>query len=150
MTTTSDDDRQRLRRRRTPTVDVAGIDFGDDTSSYANNAECDDFRFAGEGMDAVLLEADMGHDATDCRTLVESGKIAFQQVYSPDYVNGAPYATDGVDFGDNTSAYKDNDECDDPRFVGPGMAVVVNEDDNGHDSADCEAKFVAGLVALKA
>ena len=29
------------------------------------------------------------------------------------------------------------------------MAVVVNEDDNGHDAADCEAKFVAGLVALK-
>jgi hypothetical protein len=70
-------------------------------------------------------------------------------VYSPDYPNGAPYDTAGVDFGDNTSDYKDNDECDDPRFAGPGMAVVVSEDDNGHDAVDCEAKFVAGLVALK-
>ncbi|MCB2065540.1 MAG: hypothetical protein KDE15_02740 [Erythrobacter sp.] len=57
----------------------ASIDYGDDTSTWANDGECDDPRFEnapnGTGMAAVLLEQDSGHDATDCRTLVEAGSI---------------------------------------------------------------------------
>ena len=58
-----------------------GIDYGDDSSTWANDGECDDPRFEnapnsdGTGMAAVLLDQDEGKDATDCRTLVESGSI---------------------------------------------------------------------------
>ena len=57
------------------------IDYGDDTSTWANDGECDDPRFEnapgsdGRGMAAVLLEQDEGHDATDCQMLVDSGSI---------------------------------------------------------------------------
>ncbi|MEL1249949.1 hypothetical protein [Aurantiacibacter gilvus] len=59
----------------------AGIDYGDDSSTWANDGECDDPRFEnapgsdGRGMAAVLLEQDSGHDASDCQMLVESGSI---------------------------------------------------------------------------
>ena len=51
-------------------------DFGSDTSVWANDGECDDPRFAGEGMTGTrLLEEDSGHDASDCRAAVEAGKL---------------------------------------------------------------------------
>ena len=128
---------------------VASIEFGDDTSAYANDGECDDPRFAGTGMAAELVNDDVMHDAIDCRTLSDSGSISLIAVYGADYVNGAPYDTAGVDFGDNTSDYKDNGECDDPRFIGPGMASVLQDTDALHDAADCEEKYIAGLVALR-
>jgi hypothetical protein len=53
-------------------------DFGDNTSQWANDGECDDPRFEGEGMAATLLEADAYHDATDCRTLVDRNRIALR------------------------------------------------------------------------
>ena len=55
---------------------AAAIDFGDDTSEWANDNECDDKRFTGPGMTATpLLDADVGHDATDCRTAFEAGRL---------------------------------------------------------------------------
>lgn len=55
---------------------AAAIDFGDDSSEWANDNECDDPRFEGPGMTAtVLLEEDSGHDATDCRTAFERGDL---------------------------------------------------------------------------
>lgn len=53
----------------------AGIDFGDDLSRWANDGECDDPRFNGEGSATTLVEADRYHDATDCRTLYERGAV---------------------------------------------------------------------------
>jgi hypothetical protein len=50
--------------------------FGDDSSMWANDGECDDPRFVGQGMASVLLDEDRMHDATDCRALFESGRIA--------------------------------------------------------------------------
>jgi hypothetical protein len=50
-------------------------DFGDNASEWAYDGECDDPRFAGEGMDETLLPADQGHDAADCRGLWNQGKI---------------------------------------------------------------------------
>ncbi len=52
-----------------------GIDFGDDLSSWANDGECDDPRFEGEGTATTLLDADMYHDATDCNEAFASGTI---------------------------------------------------------------------------
>ncbi len=55
---------------------VNDIDFGDDSSEWANDGECDDGRFIGPGMtETVLLDEDAGHDATDCRTAYEKGDI---------------------------------------------------------------------------
>jgi len=54
------------------------IDFGDDSSVWANDGECDDPRFQGPGTHSILLEEDRGADATDCRTLYEAGQITLR------------------------------------------------------------------------
>ena len=51
------------------------VDFGDDESEWARDGECDDPRFAGEGSAETLADADAYHDATDCRTLLEQGRV---------------------------------------------------------------------------
>ena len=52
------------------------LNFGDDTSPYANDGECDDKRFRGPGMTStLLLDSDIGHDATDCRQAYERGDL---------------------------------------------------------------------------
>jgi hypothetical protein len=59
---------------------VAGtgeIDFGDDLSTWANDGECDDSRFAGEGMANSVVDSDLYHDATDCSTLYAAGRVTF-------------------------------------------------------------------------
>lgn len=56
-------------------VDAGSIDWGDDASPYANDNECDDPRFDGPGVHSILLDSDRMHDATDCRTLFEQGRI---------------------------------------------------------------------------
>ncbi|MEQ8404299.1 MAG: hypothetical protein RKE49_04315 [Oceanicaulis sp.] len=56
------------------------VEFGDDTSTWANDGECDDPRFEGEGMAAMLVAEDLGHDATDCRSLYEAGDIRLREV----------------------------------------------------------------------
>jgi hypothetical protein len=54
------------------------IDYGDDRSEWARDGECDDPRFEGDGMAETLLDVDAYHDAADCRTLVEAGRIALR------------------------------------------------------------------------
>lgn len=57
------------------------VDFGDDSSRWSNDNECDDSRFEGAGMTATpLLEGDIGHDATDCRTAYEAGNLTLRGV----------------------------------------------------------------------
>ncbi len=57
------------------------IDFGDDSGDWANDNECDDSRFEGPGMTTTpLLEEDIGHDATDCRTAYEAGRLTLRGV----------------------------------------------------------------------
>ena len=56
------------------------VEFGDDSSTWANDGECDDPRFEGRGMAAMLVADDLGHDATDCRTLYEAGDIRLREV----------------------------------------------------------------------
>ena len=52
------------------------VDFGDDSSEWANDGECDDPRFSGAGMTITpLLDDDIMHDATDCRTAFEAGTL---------------------------------------------------------------------------
>jgi len=119
-------------------VDLSGIDFGDNSSPYALNETCDDRRFKGEAMSSFLLDSDTGHDASDCAGAMIEGKLSYRQ----------PVAAADIDFGDDDSAYAANSECDDPRFLGEGMAEVVLESDIGHDAADCRAGVESGALVF--
>ncbi|QZH74328.1 MAG: hypothetical protein JY451_11620 [Erythrobacter sp.] len=55
------------------------VDFGDDSSQWANDGECDDPRFEGPGMTTTpLLDSDIRHDATDCREAFERGDLTLR------------------------------------------------------------------------
>jgi len=54
------------------------INFGDDSSEWANDAECDDPRFVGIGAHEVNLAEDLYRDATDCRKLLEAGFVTYR------------------------------------------------------------------------
>ena len=56
------------------------VDFGDDTSAWARDGECDDPRFEGPGMAAHSVEENLGRDATDCRRLFESGQLSVRDI----------------------------------------------------------------------
>ena len=55
------------------------LEFGDDSSEWANDGECDDPRFEGDGMSDTLMDQDRGHDASDCRKLFETGRIRVKE-----------------------------------------------------------------------
>jgi hypothetical protein len=124
------------------------FDFGSDFSRWANDGECDDLRFTGPGVDKKLLAEDLMGDATDCKALLDEGRISIRAVYSPEYAAGAPYDSSEIDFGDNSSSYADDGECDDPRFEGPGTATTLLESDRLADANDCKAAFEAGTIML--
>ena len=130
-------------------ADMPAFDYGTDTSMYANDGECDDLRFTGPGTDKKLLSEDMGADASDCRALEASGQVSIRTVYTPEYVAGAPYDSSGIDFGDDESSYANDEQCDDPRFEGPGAASVLLDSDNGHDASDCRTAFEDGRAVLR-
>ncbi|WP_348674668.1 hypothetical protein [uncultured Abyssibacter sp.] len=51
-----------------------------------------------------------------------------------------------VDFGTD-GVRADDDVCDDPRFVGPGMdGVFTDEADKLRDASDCKAAYAAGTI----
>lgn len=116
---------------------AGSINFGDDSSSWANDGECDDPRFEGNGMASIPLTEDEFRDATDCRTLFESGQITLVLNYVGD-----------IDFGDNSSSWANDGECDDPRFEGTGMASSPLEEDEFRDATDCRTLFDAGSIQL--
>ncbi|WP_156458290.1 hypothetical protein [Devosia epidermidihirudinis] len=128
--------------------DPAVFDYGGDFSKWANDGECDDPRFYGAGTNKKLLSNDMYSDATDCKALVEAGTVSIRKVYTPEYAQGAPYDSTGIDFGDNSSDYAHDDQCDDPRFEGPGAASTLLDNDTLRDAADCKAAFEAGTITL--
>ena len=56
------------------------IQWGDDNGDFANDGECDDKRFEGAGMTSTpLLDSDIKHDASDCRTAYQQGRLALRQ-----------------------------------------------------------------------
>lgn len=128
---------------------VAEFDYGSDWSKWAMDGECDDPRFTGEGTNKKLLTEDIMGDATDCKALEAEGKVTIRTVYTPEYAAGAPYDTKGIDFGNNSSEYADDGQCDDPRFEGPGAATTLLDSDLLHDSADCKAAYEAGTIVRR-
>lgn len=136
-------------RSTTPVVPAAAgsIDFGDDSSQWANDDECDDKRFIGAGMTSTpLLDSDIGHDATDCRKAFEAGKLTLRA----DAENTPDIIHDGVNFGNDSGDYAQDGECDDNRFVGTGMAQPpLSRDHARRDATDCRAAYVAGSIKLR-
>ncbi len=175
---------------------IDGIDFGDDASRWARDGECDDPRFEGPGMTATtLLDADIGHDATDCSTAYRAGRLGLRGgvpgdgapdhdsddlaeplddedygipgpgLWAPgDHINqvgsigtGPDVSVpadgliiDGINFGDDASRWARDNECDDPRFEGPGMTTTPLLDaDIAHDATDCAAAYRAGNLRLR-
>lgn len=121
------------------------IDYGDDSSDWSRDGECDDRRFAGPGMAASLVWRNTGRDATDCQKLHNAGQVSYWDF-------GAALAAtrcDAIDFGDDSSDYARDDECDDMRFEGPGMASGVSVDNIRKDATDCLHMCRFGIVALR-
>ncbi|MEQ8446717.1 MAG: hypothetical protein RIB57_12600 [Pelagibacterium sp.] len=115
--------------------DAAEIDFGDDSGVWANDNECDDPRFGGT-LDSHLLA-----DATDCRTAYEAGDVTF----SPsNEVSGAVQPEGDIDFGDDSGAWANDNECDDPRFGG------MLDSHELADATDCRTAYEAGEVTYTA
>ncbi len=123
----------------------AGIDFGDNTSEWANDDECDDPRFTGTGMASETWDDNEGHDAADCQAAFEAGTITLTDAGTD---TAAGTAAPAIDFGDDTSAWANDEECDDPRFTGTGMAAELEDADNGKDASDCRALYEAGSITF--
>ncbi len=135
--------------KSTETTAVASVDFGDDSSEWANDGECDDPRFAGEGTASLLLDEDLARDATDCLTLYQSGQIYLAADYQPqDQTVSTGLNSASIDFGDDSNQYANDGECDDPRFAGPGVASVLLDEDLGRDATDCRQLFESGEIYL--
>jgi hypothetical protein len=119
----------------------SSIDFGDDAGEFANDGECDDLRFEGEGMAEIVLTDDIGRDASDCRTAFSAGSISFKAMFTE------PSSEAAIMFGDDASAFARDGECDDIRFVHDGSTgSVYLAEDVGHDASDCRAGVEAGLL----
>ncbi len=121
------------------------IDFGDDSGDFALDAECDDRRFRGPGMARELSWVHLGRDATDCRDALEAGRISVW------VFDDALAATDcsEIAFGDDSSEWAGDGECDDPRFEGMATARVLANEDRGRDASDCRRACEAGLLGLR-
>jgi len=98
----------------------ADPDFGDNTSRWANDGECDDPRFEGAGAADTLLVEDRGHDAADCRKLFGAGRIALR-----DSSAGARIHNGRLERGDHT--LQSGEYADEYTFAGnPGQRAVVD------------------------
>ena len=132
---------------------AAAPDFGDDNGAYAKDGECDDMRFAGPGMTSTtLLDSDIKHDATDCRTAFNQDRLTFRG----DNVTAATLAasTTGdasrIQWGDDNGSFANDGECDDKRFDGAGMtSTPLLDSDIKHDATDCRVAYQQGRLALR-
>ena len=113
-----------------------GVQFGDDSGEWARDGECDDPRFQGQGMAEYLYDENAYRDASDCRALFSQRMIRL-------------VVSDAVDFGDDSSEWSFDGECDDPRFIGDGMAASLLAEDRGRDASDCRSLYRAGHIRLR-
>ena len=134
-----------------PPLLIDGIQFGNDTSDWARDGECDDPRFSGEGMaHGELDKVNAYADRTDCLALWETGTLTYDPSWrAPSLPPPTAAEIDAVDFGADTSQWAQDDECDDPRFEGTGMAADPTLDDLKADATDCRRMYMLGLVTLR-
>lgn len=67
---------------------------------------------------------------------------------APDAQSISPIVTSTgeISFGNDGGEYPNDGECDDPRFVGEGMANTVDNVNVGGDATDCASHFERGNV----
>lgn len=66
-------------------------------------------------------------------------------------VEGTPHTLasgETVNFGNDRGEYPNDGECDDPRFVGQGMATSTDTVNIGRDASDCLRHFEVGNIRL--
>ena len=121
------------------------VSYGDDSSDWANDGECDDRRFAGSTISSEFANEDINRDATDCQNGVEAGTLVLWSL------NDALKVTQckAIDFGDDSGEYANDNECDDIRFEGSGMASSVGTESIGKDASDCSSFCDAGVIAVR-
>lgn len=121
------------------------INFGDDSSEWARDGECDDRRFFGPGMALSVTWQYVGQDATDCRSAYDAGRISLWNM------RDAMAATQcaAIDFGDDSGGFPNDGECDDARFEGLAVAHVLTPDDIRRDASDCSRLCFYGAIALR-
>ena len=127
-------------------------DFGDDGSEWANDGECDDKRFDGSGMTStLLLDTDIGHDATDCRIAYEQGRLTYRgDKVTPSWADSDQVDSSHIQWGDDDGSFAKDGECDDMRFEGSGMtSTQLLESDVKHDATDCRVAFQQGRLQLR-
>ena len=131
---------------------AAAPDFGDDAGNYSRDGECDDMRFAGPGMtETQLLDADIRHDATDCRAAFNQGRLTFRgdNITAASLASAAPADASRIQWGDDNGSFSNDGECDDKRFDGAGMtSTPLLDSDIKHDASDCRTAFEQGRLAL--
>ena len=121
------------------------IDFGNDASEWSKDGECDDRRFRGSAMASGLDRDDVGKDATDCRRGIEMGQL---KVW--DFVKARRETQcDAIKFGNDSSEWSGDCQCDDYRFDGPGADYVLLKEDVGKDATDCQDLCAAGKIAVR-
>jgi len=100
-------------------------------------------------MATSAIEDDLHSDATDCSEAYQNGSIALignlEEELQP---SNQDITIAGIDFGDNSSQWANDGECDDPRFEGDGMATSAIEDDLHSDATDCSEAYQNGSIAL--
>ena len=118
------------------------VEFGDDSNAFANNGQCSDTRFRGEGMGNISAN-EVANDATDCSALFNEGRIFLSS-------ESARMSLLAFEFGDDLGDWPLDGECDDPRFAGEGVAFSADSDDIMHDASDCRNLLYQGMVTLAA
>ena len=96
-----------------------------------------------------LLESVIRADATDCRTAFQAGRITLAGAGPPGKAPAIPLAAmppGVVNYGDDSGLWPNDDECDDRRFIGPGMARSLRRDQTGRDATDCRRWAEAGML----
>lgn len=122
----------------------ASFEFGDDSSEYTLDGECDDPRLTGPNVANELLIETTGKDATDCAAAVKEGTALLNALYAE------PESDADIQWGIDAGDFNNDGECDDPRFAGANMTTpVLLVEDIGTDASDCRAAFAAGTISWK-
>lgn len=121
------------------------IFFGSNESQWAHDGECDDRRFFGAGMAPGLDTDDVGRDASDCRNAFNKGQV---ELWTEAEARAATQCS-AVDFGDDSSEWANDGECDDYRLEGRGMSGIVLSEDSKRDATDCQWLCTTGMIFLR-
>lgn len=66
-----------------------------------------------------------------------------------DEAGGSVSPGSDIEWGDNSSHWANDGECDDPRFAGPGAAANNTVSDRYHDANDCRLRYEQGDIYLR-